>query len=1380
MVLVLSSIMVEYAWADNSTPFVIQWGGYGLQTNGKFAFPQGIATDQSGNVYVTDLGNRRVQEFDNNGNFLSTWGIKGSGNGTFQEPEGIAVGGGFVYVVDNDLGLVQKFDTSGHFIMQWGGKGSGNGQFLLPQGIAVDSNGDVYVVDTGNSRVEKFDGNGTFLLSIGSSGLDNGDFLSPHGVAIDSFGYVYVTDTGNNRVEKFDQGGTYLQSYGTTESLKSPIGIAVDKSGNIYVADDGNNRIVELESNGNVDTWGNSGTGADFFMEPRDVAVDSAGNIFVVDSDNNRIQKFGSSTPPPQIPTQPQTVANQTTQTENNQTTQNQNTVQNTAQNTTSSLITDPNEKTDPQITVPSDMTVEATGVLTSVSIGQATATDAVKVVSITNNAPSKFPLGTTMITWTAMNAGGNTAVAVQKITIVDTTPPTLTAPPNVTVQATSANHTTVSLGLPSSYDAVGVESITNDAPPYFPLGQTTVTWKAIDPSGNVATAKQVVTVQDTTPPTIRAPADMTVNATGTLTPVNIGQATTTDNIGISSLTNNAPQQGFQLGTTLVTWTATDAGGNTANTTQKITVVNHTPPILTVPSNVTFQATSLNNNTVPLGNATSTDFESVTIANNAPKVFSLGKTVVLWTATDKSGNTSNATQTVNVIDSVAPKLTPPSDVTFQATSLNNNTVPLGNATATDIEPVTITNNASKVFSLGKSIVLWTAKDDVGNISNATQIINVVDTTAPKITAPSNVTFEATSLANNTVPLGAPTVTDIGQVTVTNDAPKTFSMGLTTVTWTAKDTSGNTANATQTVNIVHTTPPKLTPPSNVTFEATSLDNNTVPLGSPIVTDIEQVTVTNNAPKAFSIGLTTVTWTTTDTSGNTANVTQTVLVKDTTPPKLTPPSNVTFEATAASANTVPLGNATATDIEPVTITNNASKVFSLGKSIVLWTAKDAVGNISNITQIINVVDTTPPKITAPSNITVDATSLNNNTATLGDATATDNVKVVSVTNNASKTFPLGKTTVLWIATDEAGNTANATQIVNVVNTAPPKLTPPSNVTFQATSLNNNTVPLGNATATDIEPVTITNNASKVFSLGKSIVLWTAKDKSGNVSNVTQVIDVIDTSPPKITAPHTVIVNATSPTSNNVSMGNATATDNTEVVSITNDAPAIFPFGNTTVTWVAKDESGNMATATQLVEVVDHSAPQLTVPSNIVTNATAFETPVSIGQASATGIIDTSPKITNNATGLFHIGTTTIQWTAVDKFGNTKTLDQTVDVLACGKPESLYNVIMGTNGNDTLTGSSVQNLILGLDGNDIIHAGPAGDCIIAGNGNSVIFGGSGNDMIIAGNGDNIIRGSTGNELVYVGTGSNIIQGGTGHNTCYLGNPGADTVVNCQALKQ
>jgi Ca2+-binding RTX toxin-like protein len=379
----------------------------------------------------------------------------------------------------------------------------------------------------------------------------------------------------------------------------------------------------------------------------------------------------------------------------------------------------------------------------------------------------------------------------------------------------------------------------------------------------------------------------------------------------------------------------------------------------------------------------------------------------------------------------------------------------------------------------------------------------------------------------------------------------------------------------------------------------------------------------------------------------------------------------------------------------------------------------------------------------------------------------------------TFPLGKTVVLWIATDEAGNKANATQIIDVVNTTPPKLTPPPNVTFEATSLNNNIISVGNATVTDIEPVAITNNASKTFPLGKTIVLWVAKDTSGNISNATQIVDVVDTTPPKIIPPPKVIVNATSPTSNHVIIGNATATDNVKVISITNNAPVVFPFGNTTVIWTARDEAGNIANATQVIDVVDHSPPALTIPQNIVMNATAFETPIILGQATATGIIDTSPKITNNATGLFHIGTTIVQWTAIDKFGNTKTLDQTVNVLACGKPTSNYNLLMGTNGDDTITGSLVPNLIIGRGGNDILRAGPAGDCIIAGDGNNIIFGGSGNDIIIAGNGDNIIRGGSGNELIYVGTGSNIIQGGSGHNMCYLGDPNKDTVVNCQAQK-
>jgi DNA-binding beta-propeller fold protein YncE len=282
--------------------FVTSWGGLGTG-DGQFNQPDGIAVDSAGHVFVGELGNDRIQKFDANGTFLTKWGGPGSGDGQFNGPDGLAVdASGNVYVADLMNNRVQKFDGSGTFLTKWGSSGAGDGQFSYPDAVAVDASGNVYVTEFFGNRVQKFDGSGTFLAKWGTVGTGDGQFVGPEGIAADASGNVYVADLGNARIQKFDTTGTFLAKWGVSgrraSEFDTPIDVAVDPSGNVYVVDLAQNdnklqRIQKFDANGTFLTmWGGRGVLSGQFAGLAGVATDSSGHLYVTEFHNMRVQKF--------------------------------------------------------------------------------------------------------------------------------------------------------------------------------------------------------------------------------------------------------------------------------------------------------------------------------------------------------------------------------------------------------------------------------------------------------------------------------------------------------------------------------------------------------------------------------------------------------------------------------------------------------------------------------------------------------------------------------------------------------------------------------------------------------------------------------------------------------------------------------------------------------------------------------------------------------------------------------------------------------------------------------------------------------------------------------------------------------------------------------
>jgi hypothetical protein len=920
----------------------------------------------------------------------------------------------------------------------------------------------------------------------------------------------------------------------------------------------------------------------------------------------------------------------------------------------------------------PMDVTAEATGSNGGVVTWSLPGDDSEgsNVPTCDHQSGSVFAIGTTVVTCSS-TANGATGTISFKVVVTDKTPPVITVPAPIAIDAQAT------WGANVSYTVTATDAVDGSVTPLctpasggnFPPGLTTVACTATDAAGNVASASFPVTVNlpagstpgnpsgpDLTPPVLSLPGDMTVSAQDA------------------------------LGTTVTySVTATDSG--------------NAVPVDCVP---------------PSGS-----------------LFALGDTPVSCMASDASNNIAQGSFVVHVVDSDAPNISGPADQTIEATGPNGAPVtftvsasdyvsgvlsPVCTRTSAGGLPMPVASGAT--FPMGDSVVTCTATDAHGNIGTTSFTVTVRDTTPPLLTLPAAIT-QAAGASGSAAVTYAPTATDLVAgplpVSCTPKSGSYFVVGTTPVLCTARDAAGNTATGGFTVTVtVSNTPPVVTVPAAMTVEATS-GGGAVVTFTASANDAQDGSINPSCTPAsgstFPLGMTTVTCTATDSKSAKGFGSFTITVHDTTAPTLTLPANITQTAGAHNQATVTF-TASASDAVSGTVqttcTPASGSVFSVGTTTVSCTAQDAVPNVATGSFTVTILNT-PPVVTVPSPITVEATSPAGAavtfTATANDAQ--DGTLAANCTPASGSTFPLGTTSVGCSATDSKGVMTTALPFtVTVRDTTPPVVTVPSPISVTTTGTT--AVVTFSATATDAvttnPTVTCAPASNTAFAIGTTTVSCFATDAAGNKS-ATASFTVTVTAAAKslvLTVPADVTISVCT----NATIGTATATGGVSPVKITSNAPKTFALGTTTVTYTAKDASGKTVTGTQKVTAVLGDDASCCPPDTKVIKGTSGKDVIKGTSASECILGLGGDDVITGGGGNDYIS---------GGAGN--------DTITAGTGN---DVIYGGDGNDVITGGG---------GNDYISGGAGNDVINTGSGNDVIDGGDGSDTCNAGSGNNTV---------------------------------------------
>lgn len=343
--------LVSGLWASDASLIVTVAGngapGYsgdgGAAVNASLYDPVDSVFDAAGNLYIVEAANHVVRKVSPTGaiSTLAGTGVPGfSGDGgpaasaMLWFPNAIAIdGSGNLYIAEVNNQRVRKINLASGIITTVAGNGTrgffGDGgpatsaNLCDPIGVAADSAGNLFISDVGNQRIRRVDAATGIITTYagGGSSMDEGAAAisalldSPYGLALDAVGNLFYVDQAQARVRRIDAAtqtvttfaGSLVNGFSgdggpaTQASLSNPFDVALDSTGNVYIADTGNSRVRRVDSTGVITTVagpgeyptiGDGGPATSAFLNsPAGVRLDSVGHLYVADELNQRIRQ---------------------------------------------------------------------------------------------------------------------------------------------------------------------------------------------------------------------------------------------------------------------------------------------------------------------------------------------------------------------------------------------------------------------------------------------------------------------------------------------------------------------------------------------------------------------------------------------------------------------------------------------------------------------------------------------------------------------------------------------------------------------------------------------------------------------------------------------------------------------------------------------------------------------------------------------------------------------------------------------------------------------------------------------------------------------------------------------------------------------------------